>query len=329
MNTDTEVLPKKLDPPLRLGISSCLLGEEVRFDGGHKKNRFLVDVLGQYVEWFAVCPEVEMGMGTPRESIRLQGKADHPILIGPRSGTDYTQGMLDWSRQRLDEIESWNLHGYVLKKDSPSCGLYRVRVYDESGQAERNGRGIFARELTARLPLLPVEEEGRLNDLRLRENFIERIFVYERWKRLLEESPTSGGVVEFHTAHKLTLMSHSPHLYRQLGRLVANAGTLSAERLLEPYATLLAEALAVLATRGRHTNVMQHLLGFLKGQPLVPDEVAELVETIESYRLGLVPLIVPLTLLNHHFRKHPVPDWVHKQVYLRPYPKELMLRNHV
>jgi uncharacterized protein YbgA (DUF1722 family)/uncharacterized protein YbbK (DUF523 family) len=312
-----------------LGISSCLLGEEVRFDGGHKKNRFLVDVLGQYVEWFAVCPEVEMGMGTPRESIRLQGKADHPILIGPRSGTDYTEGMLNWSRQRLDEIESWNLHGYVLKKDSPSCGLFRVRVYDENGQAERNGRGVFARELTARMPLLPVEEEGRLNDLRLRENFIERIFIYERWLRLLDETTTPAALVAFHTAHKLTVMSHSPRHYRQLGRLVADAGKASFEGLLDDYSTSLGEALAILATRGRHTNVLQHLLGFLKRQPLERDEIAELVETIESYRLGLVPLIVPLTLLNHHFRKHDVPDWVHDQVYLKPYPKELMLRNHV
>lgn len=329
MTTDPKQVRGILDPPLRLGISSCLLGEEVRFDGGHKKNRFLVDVLGQYVEWFAVCPEVEMGMGTPRESIRLQGDANSPILIGPRSGTDYTEGMLNWSRQRLDEIESWNLHGYVLKKDSPSCGLFRVRVYDENGQAERNGRGIFAHQLTERMPLLPIEEEGRLNDVRLRENFIERVFAYERWMRLLHETPTPAGLVEFHTAHKLTVMSHSPQHYRELGRLVADAGKLAPKEILERYANLLGEALAVLATRGRHTNVMQHLLGFLKGQPLEADEVTELVETIESYRLGLVPLIVPLTLLNHHFRKHPVPDWVHKQVYLRPYPKELMLRNHV
>lgn len=329
MTKNAGATTRRLDPPLRLGISSCLLGEEVRFDGGHKKNRFLVDVLGQYVEWFPLCPEVEIGMGTPRESIRLQGKADNPRLVGPKSGTDYTEAMQSWARRQLGEVDKWNLHGYVLKKDSPSCGLFRVRVYNASGQAERNGRGIFARELTERMPLLPVEEEGRLNDLRLRENFIERIFVYERWMRLLDENPTPAGLVRFHTAHKLTVMSHSPQHYRQLGRMVADAGKSSFEELTSEYSRSLGEALTVLATRGRHTNVMQHLLGFLKRQPLERDEVAELVETIDNYRLGLVPLIVPLTLLNHHFRKHEVPDWVHDQVYLRPYPKELMLRNHV
>jgi uncharacterized protein YbgA (DUF1722 family) len=249
-------------------------------------------------------------------------------LVAPKSGRDYTETMQSWARERLEELAAVKLHGFIFKKDSPSSGLFRVRVYDQNGMPRRVGTGIFPREVMQRFPLLPLEEEGRLHDMRLRENFIERVFVYYRWTHLLEEDPTPGGLVRFHTAHKLTLMAHSPSHYQEMGRLVAQAGSLPWEELVETYGRLLMEGLGVLGTPGKHTNVLQHLMGFLK-DVLAKEDKAELLGLIEDYRREFVPLIVPLTLLQHHLRRHPVPDWVHQQVYLSPYPKELMLRNHV
>jgi uncharacterized protein YbgA (DUF1722 family)/uncharacterized protein YbbK (DUF523 family) len=316
------------EPTIRLGVSTCLLGEEVRYDGGHKLDRFLVNTLGPFVEWVPVCPEFEIGLGVPRESLRLVGDPEAPRLIAPKSGQDHTERMQTWARKCLEELAATKLHGFVFKKDSPSSGLFRVRVYDDKGMPRRVGTGIFPREVMKRFPLLPLEEEGRLHDMRLRENFIERIFVYYRWTHLLEEDPTPGGLVRFHTSRKLTLMAHSPSHYQEMGRLVAQAGSLPWEELVETYGRLLMEGLKVLGTPGKHTNVLQHLMGFLK-DVLSKDDKAELLGLIEDYRQGLVPLIVPLTLLKHHLSRHPVPDWVHQQVYLNPYPKELMLRNHV
>jgi uncharacterized protein YbgA (DUF1722 family)/uncharacterized protein YbbK (DUF523 family) len=316
------------EPTIRLGVSTCLLGERVRYDGGHKRDLFLVNTLGRYVEWVPVCPEFEIGLGVPRESLRLVGDPEAPRLIAPKSGKDHTERMQTWARERLEELAAIKLHGFVFKKDSPSSGLFRVRVYDQNGMPQRVGTGIFPREVMKRFPLLPLEEEGRLHDMRLRENFVEQIFVYYRRTCLLEEDPTPGGLVRFHTAHKLTLMAHSPSHYQEMGRLVAQAGSLPWEEMVETYGHLLMEGLKVLGTPGKHTNVLQHLMGFLK-DALSKDDKAELLGLIEDYRTGLVPLIVPLTLLKHHLRRHPVPDWVHQQVYLNPYPKELMLRNHV
>lgn len=316
------------EPIIRLGISSCLLGENVRFDGGHKRDSFLLNTLGRYVEWVPVCPEVEIGLGTPRESIRLVGDPEAPRLVAPKSGADHTEKMQAWSRERLEQLAALNLQGYVLKKDSPSCGLFRVRVYGEKGQPARSGRGIFAHELVCRLPLIPVEEEGRLHDMRLRENFIARVFAYYRWTQLLEKDPTPAGLVRFHAAHKLSILSHSPRHHREMGPLVAKAGSATWDKLVAAYGNLLMEALKLHGTPGKHTTVMQHLMGFIK-KVLSRDDKSELLNLMEDYRNGLVPLVVPLTLLQHHLRRHPVPDWVHEQVYLNPYPKELMLRNHV
>jgi len=316
------------EPTLRLGISTCLLGERVRFDGGHKRDPFLTDILGQYVTWAPVCPEVETGMSIPRESIRLEGDPKSPRLVGPKSGTDYTQTMQQWSQNRLEELVTLHLHGYVLKKDSPSCGLFRVRVYNERGLPQRNRRGLYAQALAARLPLLPLEEEGRLNDMPLRENFIERVFACYRWTEMLDKEPTPGGLVRFHTAHKLTLMAHSPKHYTEMGRLVADAGKRDWDELTAEYGAMLMKGLSVMGTRGKHVNVLQHLMGFWK-EHLTSEDKQELLGLIEDYRQGLLPLIVPLTLLKHHLNRYPVPDWVHQQVYLNPYPKELMLRNHV
>ncbi|MGC9356545.1 MAG: YbgA family protein [Anaerolineae bacterium] len=316
------------DCQLRLGVSTCLLGERVRYDGGHKLDRFLVNMLGEYVEWVPVCPEVECGLPTPRESMRLVGNPESPRLVAPRSGHDYTEQMHTWAEGRLDDLEQMGLHGFIFKKNSPSSGRFRVRVYNEAGMPSRVGVGLFAQAFVDRFPYLPTEEEGRLNDPRLRENFIDRVFMVCRWRQMLAEEPTPGGLVRFHTGVKLTLMGHSPSHYRALGRLVAKAGLLDWDELREQYITLLMEGMEVLATPGKHANVLQHLMGYLK-EKLTAEDKQELLGLIEDYRKGLVPLVVPVTLLKHHLRRHEVPEWVHEQSYLHPYPRELMLRNHV
>ncbi|MGD8398701.1 MAG: DUF523 and DUF1722 domain-containing protein [Anaerolineae bacterium] len=325
--TDTE-RDRNEEPTIRLGISTCLLGEQVRFDGGHKLDRFLVNTLGQYVEWVPVCPEVEIGLSIPRPSLRLVGDPEDPRLVMPKTGEDHTDRMKAWAEGRLDELEKLDIKGFVFKKDSPSSGLFRVKVYNEHGMAQRNGTGIFPRAVMARMPLLPLEEEGRLNDAGLRENFIERFFAYHRWREMLVGEPTPGGLVKFHTAHKLTLMAHSPKHYTEMGRLVADAGKRDWDEMTAEYGAMLMEGLRVMGSRGKHVNVLHHLMGFLKDH-ISSEDKQELLGLVEDYRQGLLPLIVPLTLLNHHLNRNPVPDWVHQQVYLHPYPKELMLRNHV
>ncbi len=316
------------EPTIRLGVSTCLMGENVRYDGGHKRDRFLINTLGEFVDYVPVCPEVEIGLPVPREAMHLEGDPEDPRLVTIKTGKDYTERMQTWARQRLDELAESRLHGFVFKSRSPSSGLHRVKIYDQHGMPSRVGTGIFPREVIRRFPLLPLEEEGRLHDMGLRENFVERVFVYYRWTCLLENDPTPGGIVAFHTAHKLTMMAHSPEHYRKMGRLVAEAGTLPWAELFDRYGELLMDGLQVLATPGKHVNVLQHLTGFLK-QYLSREDKRELLGLITDYQDGLLPLIVPLTLLRHHLSRHPVVDWVDQQVYLKPYPKELMLRNHV
>jgi len=281
------------------------------------------------VDWVSVCPEVEVGMGTPRETIRLEGSVEDTRLVGPKSGTDHTDAMKVWAQSRLDDLEQLDLHGYVLKKDSPSCGLFRVRLYNiETGIPTRDGQGVFARALTERLPLLPVEEEGRLNDLPLRENFIERVFAYYRLKEMIKENPTPGGLVAFHSGMKMSVLAHSPKHYREMGQLVALGSTIDWDEMIERYGRLMMEGLQVMSTRGKHVNVLMHVMGFVKDKMTGLDK-AELLEVFETYRKGFLPLIVPITLLKHHLNRNTVPDWVMGQVYLKPYPGELMLRNHV
>jgi uncharacterized protein YbgA (DUF1722 family)/uncharacterized protein YbbK (DUF523 family) len=304
------------------------MGENVRYDGGHKRDRFLINTLGEFVEWVPVCPEVEIGLPVPREAMRLVGDPEKPRLVTIKTGKDYTERMRTWAEDRLEQLAEESLHGFIFKSRSPSSGLYRVKVYSDQGMPSRIGTGIFAREVVRRFPLLPVEEEGRLHDMGLRENFIERVFVYCRWNRALSQNPTPGGIVAFHTAHKLTMMAHSPEHYRNMGRLVAQAGNLPWSELRDRYGELLMEGLKVMTTRGRHVNVLQHLMGFLK-EFLSSEDKAELLGLVSDYQEGFVPLIVPLTLLRHHLNRNPVADWVDQQVYLHPYPKELMLRNHV
>ena len=309
---------------LRLGISACLLGETVRYDGGHKRDAFLTEVLGPFVEWVPVCPEVEVGLGTPRDPIRLVGGPDAPRLVVEKTGEDLTARMQAYARDRVRELDALDLDGYVLKRASPSCGLFRVRVYTAAGMPSASGRGLFAAALTDHLPALPVEEEGRLADPAIRENFIERVFAAARWRAFVAGRPRSAELVAFHSAHKLTLLAHAPAAYAALGRLVASAGK---RAVIVEYGRAFMEALAVRATRGRHANVLQHAAGFVKRQ-LSADERAELVDVVDDYRRGLVPLVVPLTLIKHHARRFGV-AWLLAQHYLNPHPKELMLRNHV
>lgn len=304
------------------------MGKNVRYDGGHKRDRFLIDTLGEFVEWVPVCPEVEIGLSIPREAMHLAGDPEDPRLVTIKTGKDYTERMQAWAQERLDQLADVNLHGFVFKSRSPSSGLYRVKVYDEHGMPSRTGTGIFPSAVMQRFPLLPLEEDGRLHDMGLRENFIERVFAYYRWTCMLQKDPSPRGIVAYHTAHKLTMMAHSPAHYQKMGPLVAQAGTLPWADLVDRYARLLIEGLEVLTTRGRHANVLQHLMGFLK-ESISADDKAELLNMIHDYQQRLVPLIVPVTLLRHHLRRNPVPEWAHQQVYLNPYPKELMLRNHV
>jgi uncharacterized protein YbgA (DUF1722 family)/uncharacterized protein YbbK (DUF523 family) len=323
----------------RVGISACLLGQRVRYDAGHKRDAFLTEVLGRHVEWVEVCPEVEAGFGTPREpmhlalrpaAVRGRGEPFGPedlSLVVTKSGTDVTEQLRRYAARKLKFLVTQRLCGFVLKKDSPSCGMERVKVYKAGGAQERGGRGLFAQALIAALPNLPIEEEGRLCDLRLRENFIERVFAYQRMRALFDGRWTPGDLVHFHSAQKLILMAHSPAAYRSLGQLVAEAGARPRPDLEREYASAFMSALRTLATPRRHANVLQHMLGYLK-TALDATDKAEMLMLIDEHRQERVPLIVPLTLMRHHVRRHRV-AYLEGQTYLEPHPRELSLRNHV
>jgi uncharacterized protein YbgA (DUF1722 family)/uncharacterized protein YbbK (DUF523 family) len=313
--------------PLRLGISRCLLGEEVRFDGGHKRDNFLTEVLGRYVEWVSVCPEVEAGLGTPREAMRLVGDPQYPRLVTIRTGIDHTRALETMTTNRLAELKSLDLSGYVFKKGSPSCGIERVRIHNEDGKLSRNGAGLFARAFIQQFPLIPVEEEGRLSDPTLRENFIERVFCYRRWQDLMKNGVTRQSLVQFHTIHKYLLLAHHPQQCEVLGRLIGQAHLHRPKELAQRYGELFMKTLAVKATVRKHVNVLQHILGYFK-ERLVAHEKAELLGVIGDYHHGLTPLIVPLTLVKHYVQIFDA-SYIRAQVYLNPHPKELMLRNHV
>lgn len=315
--------------PPRLGISSCLLGREVRYDGGHKHDRFLTHVLGPFVEWVPVCPEVEIGLGTPRPPIRLErsGGEGEVRLVMPSTGEDLTARMRDYADGRAAALARLELSGYVLKKDSPSCGMERVRVHGGRGAPARRGRGVFAEALIAALPWLPVEEEGRLNDPRLRENFISRVFALWRWRQLERVGITRSALIAFHQRHKLHLMARNQAGARRLGRLLGEAGRGGTAALAARYLEGFTGVLSRPPTRRSHANVLQHLAGQVSDR-LEKDDRSELSEAIHAYRRGLTPLIVPLTLLRHYARKFDV-RWMREQVYLEPHPHELMLLNHV
>lgn len=311
---------------IKIGVSSCLLGEQVRFDGGHKHDHYITDTLGPYFTFVPVCPEVGCGLPVPREAMRLEGDPAAPRLMTGKSRVDLTAQMQTFCTGKVKELEAEDLCGFIFKKNSPSSGLFRVKVYN-NGMAAKSGRGLFADAVARHFPLLPLEEEGRLNDPPLRENFIERVFSFRRWKDFLAAAPTLGKLVEFHTAHKLLMMAHSPEHYRQLGVLVAHGKELSAAELYRQYEELLMKGLALHATTAKNTNVLQHIMGYFKKE-LDPAEKAELLEVIGQYHDHLLPLIVPLTLLKHYVRKYDQ-TYLRGQIYLSPHPAQLMLRNHV
>ena len=317
---------------IQVGVSSCLLGEEVRFDGGHKRDRYVQNVLGEYFRLIPVCPEVAVGLGIPRQPIHLaerrQANGEKAIrVVGVKDDSlDVTQELQDYADQTVGRLGG-QISGYILKSKSPSCGMARVKVYSEKGMPGKSGPGAYAERLMERLPNLPVEEEGRLNDDVLRENFIQRVYVYHRWQKLVADGLTPASLVDFHTRHKLMVLAHDQPAYRRLGRLVASAGERPMEQLAQEYETELMQALKQKANRRGHANVLYHLMGYLK-MPLDSDDRLEIVDTIEQYRRGKVPLVVPLTLLQHHFRRHPHP-YVDQQYYLNPHPKDLMLRNTI
>jgi len=323
-------------PRIRLGVSACLLGSKVRFDGQHKRDSFLTGELAPLVEWVPVCPEVEVGMGVPREAVRLiaSGPGASPRMVGLTSGTDWTQRMNRFGAARVRALAGEDLSGFVLKSKSPSCGLERVKVFADAesrSPAHARGAGLFAAALGVAFPNLPTEEEGRLEDARLRENFIERIFAHARlrafWKEGRKDGWTLGGLVDFHAAHKMALLAHSTEGYRALGRLVAGAKALGRAELRERYEAGFMSTLAKLATPGRHANVLTHLAGHLK-QTLDAADKAELNGLIEEHRRGHLPLVVPLTLLAHHARRCGA-AYLLGQTYLNPRIEELRLRNRV
>jgi len=311
---------------IRLGVSSCLLGEQVRFDAGHKRESFVADILPRYFDMIPVCPEVAIGLGVPREPIRLEGDERAPRAIGVKTKSlDVTERLAAYGRRMAGELGG--ISGYIFKSKSPSCGMERVKLYGAGGMARKVGRGIYAAEIMRAMPLLPTEEEGRLNDPVLRENFIERVYAFHRWQRLRDEGLSAERLVDFHAAHKLIVMAHSRAHLTRLGRLVAQAGARPLPELAEEYGLTFMDALRHKATRKRHADVLYHLMGYLK-RALDGDDKAELVESIESYRTGQVPLIVPVTLLKHHFRRQPHP-YVERQLYLSWVPAGLGLWNAI
>jgi uncharacterized protein YbgA (DUF1722 family)/uncharacterized protein YbbK (DUF523 family) len=316
-----------MESKFRIGISSCLLGNEVRWNAGHKLDKYLTRTLGKFVEYVPVCPEVEVGLGIPRESMRLVGDPENPRLITFKSKTDLTDRMLTWAKKRVKELEKEDLCGFIFKSDSPSSGMIRVKVYNDKGMPHKVGIGIFARAYMEHFPLIPVEDDGRLNDPLIRENFMLQIFSMQRWRENLAVRRSMGSLVDFHTRNKLLILSHSQKHYRLMGKLVADGKKMPIKALYDQYQQILMEALKLKTTIKKHTNVMQHLMGYFKKQ-LTPDEKQELLEVFEHYRKELVPLLVPITLINHYVRKYDQ-AYLKQQTYLNPHPQELKLRTHV
>lgn len=306
---------------IKVGISACLLGDEVRFDGGHKRSAFCQEELGRHVEFVKLCPEVGIGMPVPRPTIRLEQHGDETRAVVPKTGEDVTDRLIGFAHRAQGHLAT--ISGYVLCAKSPSCGMERVKLYNpENGHARKEGEGIFAAQLRQRYPALPLEEDGRLNDPQLRENFVMRVFVYAAWQSLPSQ-PGKADLLNFHTSLKLLLLAHNQQVYRALGREVADMQELTSEACTN-YIEKVMAALASPATRANHTNVLQHIQGYFK-QYLSASQREELTESILSYHEGTEPLLVPLTLLRHYMREHPS-DYLSGQRYLNPYPKDLKLR---
>ncbi|MFH1488081.1 MAG: DUF523 and DUF1722 domain-containing protein [Pseudomonadota bacterium] len=315
-----------MEDSIKIGISTCLLGESVRYDGGHQRDHFLTDTLGTFMEYVPVCPEVECGLGVPREAMRLTGDPASPRLVTRQTGQDLTDRMTSWAVKRVRELETEDLCGFIFKSRSPSSGMERVKVYNEEGMPSNNGTGIFAGIFMSHFPLIPVEEEGRLHDPTLRENFIERVFALKRWRRIAGMKPSPGTLVSFHSREKLLILSHSERHLRKMGKTVAEGKKFPIKKLYNEYETHLMEALKLKTTIKKHINVLHHMVGYFK-KDLDAGEKKELLDMIEQYRNGHIPLIVPVTLIGHYIRKYDK-GYLSDQTYLNPHPLELRLRNH-
>ncbi len=311
---------------ITVGVSACLLGEKVRYDGGHKHDRFITDTLGKFFSYVPVCPEVECGLPVPREPMHLAGDIGDPRLVTVRTGIDHTARMHEWSRQKLDQLERFGLSGFIFKSKSPSSGMRGVKIYRDAKPPVSSGTGLFAAAFMRKFPLIPVEDEGRLHDPGLRENFVERVFVYRRWQEFAGRAYTAAGLIDFHTRHKYLIMAHSPKHLAQLGKIVAHV-KIEDTGTMDTYCVTLVEALRLIATVAKNTNVLQHIMGYFK-KDLEHAEKEELLEIIDRYRRGFIPLIVPVTLLNHYVLKYDHP-YLKNQYYLNPHPVELMLRNNI
>lgn len=308
---------------IQIGISSCLLGENVRFDTGHKRNTYITKVLSQFFEFRGFCPEVSIGLGVPRQTIRLVLEHDQIKCVGNKDkNLDVTEPLY----QSAEDQKHWHqeLSGYILKKDSPSCGMERVRLY-KGDTPDRIGVGLYAKRLMENFPHLPVEEEGRLGDPILRENFIQRVFIYHRWNTLKEEGITWKNITEFHAQHKYIFMSHNQTDAKAIGGWLANSHLLPIEEASTIYLSKIMTLLKKRASKKGHANTLNHLQGYLK-KSLSKEDKQELVDTINKYREGLLPLIVPITLLRHHFMHHP-DEYITNSYYMKPHPSELMLLN--
>ncbi|MDQ2070644.1 YbgA family protein [Natronospira bacteriovora] len=314
-------IPREPDHRIPVGISACLIGEEVRYNGGHKRHRYVQEVMGRHFRYIPLCPEVAIGLGVPRPPIRLVGDPERPRAVeSDNPERDSTDALAAYGREQAHGLHG-EISGYILKAKSPSCGMERVKVYDHKGMPSGNGRGIFAAALMEQHPTLPVEEEGRLNDPAIRDNFVERVYVYDRWRQLVAGGLTAGRLVDFHTRHKFLILAHDQLAYRELGRLMASAGEADIETLAGQYLKQLMAALSKHASRRDHSNVLLHVAGYFK-RHLDADDRQELSDTIHAYRRGEQPLLVPLTLLRHHLRRHPEP-YLANQQYLDPFPREL------
>ncbi len=310
-----------------VGISTCLLGKEVRHDGGHKHSRYCTEVLSQHFDFRPICPELEAGLGVPRPAIHLREYPSGMRLLDTKGSADHTSAMQEFTNGILPELA--HLRGYILMAKSPSCGMARIKVHNPEGQVvRRDGQGMFAEALMRAYPLLPVEEEGRLNDDALRENFIERVFAYDDWmQNVASENLTAKALIEFHTRHKFQLLAHSEKIYRQLGPMLSDLKSDALEAIANRYIQAFMEAMNQKVSRGSHINVMQHLMGYLR-DAMEGEDRKVLIEQIDAYGRGEVPLIVPMTLLRMAQRREPA-DYLRLQQYLTPYPDELGLRNKV
>ncbi|MDX2319843.1 MAG: DUF523 and DUF1722 domain-containing protein [Moritella sp.] len=308
--------------PIKVGISSCLAGHKVRFDGGHKQSKYCQEILANYFEFEPICPEMAIGLGTPRRAIRLVKDADIIRVVASDGSFDVTDKLTEFSEKTSANLA--HLSGYIFCPKSPSCGMERVTLYKAgTNDGQREGVGLFAAQVMKDHPLLPVEEDGRLNDLVLRENFITRVFAYHQWQALKQSGITLSKLIAFHSQHKYLLMAHNAKLYYKLGPMLSGTGE-AIDVLADKYIALFMQTLACLPTRKSHTNTLSHLQGYFKRQ-LDSNQRVDLADIIDKYRQGLLPLMAPLTLINHYLKIYP-DDYLVQQIYLHPHPDELKLR---